>query len=104
MAHLSVNIYRKQDEIPKVQVREVPATEPFEPVLAAHSNGGLSVPQLERDDHGAQSRHTQAEWNKLRADLAEALEQVEHWRTLAEYRRARLLERQDRQAGDAARC
>ena len=69
MAHLSVNIYRKQDEIPEVQVREVPATEPFEPVLAAHSNGGLSVPQLERDDHGAQSRHTQAEWNKLRAIL-----------------------------------
>lgn len=82
----------------------MPATEPVKPVLGAHTNGGPSVAQLERDRHGTQSCHTQAEWNKLRADLAEALEQVEHWRTLAEYRRARLLERQDKQAGDADRC
>jgi len=102
VAHLSVNICSERHEIPEAQFREVPATEPFEAVLAAHSNGRLSVAQLERDDHRAQSFHTQAEWNKLRADLAEALEQVEHWRTLAEYRGSRLVERQERQTGD--RC
>jgi hypothetical protein len=45
-------------------------------------------------------REVEAERDRLRADLRDALQQVEHWRTLAEYRQATLLARQ---LEDAAR-
>lgn len=47
----------------------------------------------ERDLCLVRLRQAEAERKKLRAELAEALEQVEHWRTLAEYREKRLVER-----------
>jgi hypothetical protein len=37
----------------------------------------------------------------LRADLVEALAQLEYWRTLAEYRQKRLVERRDNPEGKA---
>jgi len=40
----------------------------------------------------AQLRRAEEERNDLRADLSRALDQAEHWRTLAEYRERRLLE------------
>jgi hypothetical protein len=48
----------------------------------------------------ARLREVEAERDRLRADLRDALQQVEHWRTLAEYRQATLLARQ---LEDAAR-
>lgn len=54
----------------------------------------LSVAQLERDLWMARLRRAEAERDGLRATLAEAIGQVEYWRTLAEYRERRLVERQ----------
>jgi seryl-tRNA synthetase len=50
-----------------------------------------------RDDwrrYVAELSEIQAERDRLAVELREALRQVEHWRTLAEYRRATLLARQ----------
>ncbi|MGA3353034.1 MAG: hypothetical protein ABSD85_07595 [Acidimicrobiales bacterium] len=50
-----------------------------------------------RDDwqrYAAQLREIQAERDRLLAELRDALREVEHWRTLAEYRQATLLARQ----------
>jgi len=53
----------------------------------------LTVARAERDLSLARLHQADADHAKLRADLAEALEQVEYWRTLAEYRERRLVER-----------
>lgn len=53
----------------------------------------LTVTRAERDLCLARLQQLDADRAKLRADLAEALEQVEYWRTLAEYRERRLVER-----------
>jgi hypothetical protein len=55
----------------------------------------LATVRAERDHYRDRLRETEAEQNDLRADLADALGQVEHWRTLAEYRERRLAERRD---------
>lgn len=50
-----------------------------------------------RDDwqrYAAQLSEIQVERDRLLAELREALREVEHWRTLAEYRQATLLARQ----------
>lgn len=59
------------------------------------ANDDLLVVLAELQDLRADLRRTESERNKLRADVAEALEQIEHWRTLAEYRKSRLVERQE---------
>lgn len=53
----------------------------------------LAVTRAERDLCLVRIHQGDLDRAKLRADLAEALEQVEYWRTLAEYRERRLLER-----------
>ena len=53
----------------------------------------LTIARAERDLCLARLHQADADHAKLRADLAEALEQVEYWRTLAEYRERRLVER-----------
>ncbi|MGA3353011.1 MAG: hypothetical protein ABSD85_07480 [Acidimicrobiales bacterium] len=55
----------------------------------------LAVTRAERDLWLVRLRQAEAEGESLRADLVEALAQVEYWRTLAEYRERRLVERQD---------
>jgi len=55
----------------------------------------LAVTRAERDLWLVRLRQAEAERERLRADLIEALAQVEYWRTLAEYRERRLVERQD---------
>ncbi len=50
-----------------------------------------------RDDwqrYAAQLSEIRVERDRLLAELREALREVEHWRTLAEYRQATLLARQ----------
>jgi len=55
----------------------------------------LAVTRAERDLWLVRLRQAEAERDTLRTNLAEALAQVEYWRTLAEYRERRLVERQD---------
>lgn len=52
----------------------------------------LAFVRDELDRHRTQLREAQAERDRLRAELREALDQLEHWRTLAEYREAVLVE------------
>ena len=46
----------------------------------------LAVVRGERDQCREQLRELEAERDRLRVELRDALGQVEHWRTLAEYR------------------
>jgi hypothetical protein len=55
----------------------------------------LAVTRAECDIWLARLRQAEVERDRLRADLADALGQVEYWRTLAEYRERRLVERRD---------
>jgi hypothetical protein len=55
----------------------------------------LAVARVERELWAARLRRAEAERDGLRVDLAEAMAQAEYWRTLAEYRERRLVERQD---------
>lgn len=55
----------------------------------------LAVTRAERDICLARLRQTEAERDRLRTELAEALGQAEYWRTLAEYRERRLVERNE---------
>jgi hypothetical protein len=55
----------------------------------------LAVTRAERDLWLVRLRQAELERDGLRANLAEALAHVEYWRTLAEYREKRLVERQD---------
>ena len=55
----------------------------------------LAVTRAERDIWLARLRQTEVERDRLRVDLADALGQAEYWRTLAEYRERRLVERND---------
>jgi hypothetical protein len=59
------------------------------------ANDELLVALAELQQYRAELRRAEVEQNNLRAALAEALAQIEHWRTLAEYRKSRLVERQD---------
>ena len=59
----------------------------------------LVVARAERDLWLVRLRQTEGERDNLRADLAEALAQIEYWRTLAEYRERRLTDRQDSSDG-----
>jgi hypothetical protein len=49
----------------------------------------------ELDDHRTQLVESQVERDRLRAELRDALGQVEYWRTLAEYRKAMLDEQRE---------
>ena len=53
----------------------------------------LTVTRAERDLCLVRLHQAEGDRARLRADLAEALDQVEYWRTLAEYRERRLVER-----------
>ena len=59
----------------------------------------LASGQGELDHYRTQLRETQAERDRLRAELRDVLNQLEYWRTLAEYREAML----DEQRGNIAR-
>lgn len=48
----------------------------------------LAALRRERDRYMEQLSEAEGERNHLRARLRDALEQLEHWRTLAEYREA----------------
>lgn len=61
------------------------------PAVACHN--GETVARAERDLYLARLKQAEAEQLRLKAELSEALEQIEHWRTLAEYREKRLVER-----------
>lgn len=64
--------------------------------LGEMSDGdGLSTAPEDWRRYVAQLSEIQEERDRLAVELREALRQVEHWRTLAEYRRATLLARQD---------
>jgi uncharacterized coiled-coil DUF342 family protein len=56
----------------------------------------LAFVRGERDRYRAQLREIEAERDRLRADVRGLLSQVEHWRTLAEYREAMLDEQRER--------
>ena len=49
----------------------------------------------ELDRYQTKLRETQAERDRLRVKVRDALSQVEYWRTLAEYRKAMLDERRE---------
>ncbi len=58
-------------------------------------NDELAVARAERDLCLVRLNQARTERDNLRSDLAEARAQVEYWRTLAEYRERRLVERQE---------
>jgi len=60
---------------------------------------GASADRAEQAAYLSRLREVEAERDHLRTDLRDALRQVEHWRTLAEYRQATLLARQLEDAG-----
>ena len=67
------------------------------------SEGRVSVPETdelacggnELDDYRTQLGEGQVERDRLRVELRDALDQVEYWRTLAEYRKTMLDEQRD---------
>ena len=69
--------------------------EPSENRRSVRPQDELVVARAERDLWLVRLRQTEGERDNLRADLAEALAQIEYWRTLAEYRERRLTDRQD---------
>jgi hypothetical protein len=69
--------------------------EPSQQQRSVEPRDELAVTRAERDLWLIRLRQAEAERESLRADLIEALAQVEYWRTLAEYRERRLVERQD---------
>jgi hypothetical protein len=69
--------------------------EPAERDHSARQHDELAVTRAERDIWLARLRQAEVERDRLRADLADALGQAEYWRTLAEYRERRLVERQE---------
>ncbi|MGO9149112.1 MAG: hypothetical protein ACLP1E_12360 [Acidimicrobiales bacterium] len=89
----------QRPEVPGAVAGHVTAVEPFQLGRAARMRDGPTVVRARPDGCRAKFCEIEAERNNLRADLAEALEQVEGWRTLAEYRGSRLVERQERQTG-----
>jgi hypothetical protein len=74
---------------------KVTPLDPSENRRTAQPHDELIVARAERDLCQVRLRQSEAERDNLRADLAEALGQVEYWRTLAEYRERRLVERQE---------
>jgi len=63
----------------------------------------LAIVSAERDRCRALLCKAEADRAHLHADLADALAEVEHWRTLAEYRENRLVDRQTAIADGTAR-
>ena len=55
----------------------------------------LAVVRAERDQYQEKLREMEGERDRLRAELRDALVQVEHWRTLAEYRKRVPAEQRD---------
>jgi hypothetical protein len=82
---------RKSD----VRPRPVTSGERLQGRWTVRTDDELATVRRERDHRQARLRQAEAERDALRADIAEALDQVEYWRTLAEYRERRLTERQD---------
>jgi hypothetical protein len=74
---------------------KVKPLEPSDVKRIARPHDELVVARAERDLCLVRLRQAEVDRDKLRADLAEALGQVEYWRTLAEYRERRLVERQE---------
>ncbi|MGD0985430.1 MAG: hypothetical protein ABSA65_16705 [Acidimicrobiales bacterium] len=77
---------------------------PFQLEHNTRTNSEPGIAPEEPNDCRALSFQAEADRDISRAELAGALEQVGYWRTLAEYRRNRLMERQDRSGGEADRC
>jgi hypothetical protein len=102
LARLSASATGQRPEVPGAGAGNVTTVEPFQFGRAARMSNRPAIVRARPDDCRVKFCEIEAERNNLRADLAEALEQVEHWRTLAEYRGSRLVERQERQTGD--RC
>jgi hypothetical protein len=82
---------RKSD----VRLRPVTTGERSQGRRTVRTDDELATVRRERDHRQARLREVEAERDELRADIAEALDQVEYWRTLAEYRERRLTKRQD---------
>jgi len=61
---------------------------------AVSPNEELAVARAERYLCQVRLRQAASERDNLRTDLAEARAELEYWRTLAEYRERRLIERQ----------
>ena len=78
---------------------KVTALETSESRRGVRPEDELVVARAERDLWLVRLRQTEAARDNLRTDLAEALAQIEYWRTLAEYRERRLVERQDSSDG-----
>ncbi|MGA2806209.1 MAG: hypothetical protein ABSF89_17805 [Acidimicrobiales bacterium] len=78
------------------------ALEALQVKRTARTDDRQAVLLTERNECRALLLQVEAERDNLRAQLAGALEEVEHWRTLAEYRGNRLL--QDSQRGETNRC
>jgi len=70
------------------------AVERFDRGCTVRRDDELAALRAERDLWWARLRQAEAERDGLRAQLAKALDQVEYWRTLADYRESRLVERQ----------
>ncbi len=82
---------RKSD----VRLRAVTTGERSQGQRTVRTDDELAIVRRERDHRQTRLCQAEPERDEFRADIAGALDQVEYWRTLAEYRERRLTERQD---------
>ena len=78
-------------------------SEPFPLRHNARADDRQAAILAERNECRVLLLQVEAERDNLRTQLGKALEEVEHWRTLAEHRAKRLSDIETRQTGEAER-